>query len=94
MATASGLINALIDDETGQTLEYKQLISDPKTKALWSTSAANEFGRLAQGIDDHVIGTDTIKLITVKDLPAGRRPTYGRFVCDIHPQKRKHTEPD
>ena len=54
---------AVIDEETGESLEYRDLMKLPKYKNIWSTSLANEFGRLAQGICD-VPGTDTIFFIS------------------------------
>lgn len=36
----------------------------PQFKEIWSTSSANEFGRLAQGIGGRIKGTDTIKFVT------------------------------
>ena len=41
---------AVTDDVTGEQLEYRQLISNPKYKEIWTKSGANEFGRLAQGV--------------------------------------------
>jgi hypothetical protein len=35
---------------TGKSMEYRQLISDLATKVAWQQSAANKFGRLAQGV--------------------------------------------
>ena len=44
--------NAVMDPDTGQQLEYKQLINHPDSKLCqtWQDSSANEFGRLAQGV--------------------------------------------
>jgi hypothetical protein len=42
------------DNETGEYLNYQQLIRNPKHKEIWSKSAANEFGRLAQGVGGRV----------------------------------------
>ena len=50
---------AVIDEETGESLEYRDLMKLPKYKDMWSTSLANEFERLAPGICN-VPGTDTI----------------------------------
>ena len=61
-------------------MEYRELITNPETRDTWMSSAANEFNRLAKG-------TNTIKFIRHNDVPKGRMPTYGRFVCDIRPQK-------
>jgi len=51
-------------------------------------SFANELGRLAQGIRD-AEGTNTIKFIQRSQVPAGRKVTYGRLVCDHRPQKKE-----
>ncbi len=48
------------NNKTGQYLNYRQLIRDPKHKEIWSTSAANKLGRLAQGVGERVNGTNTI----------------------------------
>eukprot|EP00957_Ditylum_brightwellii_P020398 1538424-Ditylum_brightwellii.AAC.1 len=42
--------NAVIDEETGQPLDYRYLIQDPKYQKIWATSCTNKFGRLAQGV--------------------------------------------
>eukprot|EP00804_Cyclotella_cryptica_P014695 CCRYP_012698-RA/>CCRYP_012698-RA protein AED:0.35 eAED:0.35 QI:0/-1/0/1/-1/1/1/0/352 len=61
----------VLDEDTGQSLEHKQLRGHPKHKATWDTSCANELGRLCQGIGKHtthphkkrIQGTNTFKLI-------------------------------
>jgi hypothetical protein len=40
----------VLDVETGKLLEYRALLKHPRFKEAWSISAANEFGRLAQGV--------------------------------------------
>jgi len=81
--------NAIINPETGKSMEYRDLIRDPTTKAAWLTSSANEFGHLAQGIGGRVQGTDTIFFIPRDKVPQGRKPTYARFVCTYRPQKNE-----
>ena len=52
--------------------------------------AANEFGRLAQGLKDgRVKGTNTISFIMKNKIPHDRRKdvTYGSFSCDMKPNK-------
>jgi hypothetical protein len=68
-------------------MEYRQLITDPETKAVWTRSAANEISRLAQGVGNRMKGTNTIRFIPVTEVPQGRKATYGRFVCTVRPQK-------
>ena len=53
---------AVIDEDTGKALEYRDLIKKDKYRDIWSTSLANEIGRLAQGIRN-VKGTNTIIVI-------------------------------
>jgi hypothetical protein len=41
--------NAVINQDTGASLEYRHLIQDETTFPVWKAEA-NEFGRLAQGV--------------------------------------------
>lgn len=59
----------VLDPDTGQLLEYRQLLRHPKFKDAWNILAANEFGRLAQGIKGRVTTTDTIKFVHKSDIP-------------------------
>jgi hypothetical protein len=78
--------NAIIDKESGKALGYHDLLKMPAWKNLITTSSANEFGRLTQGIRD-IKGTETMKWIKVSQVPSGCTATYARFVCDYRPQK-------
>ena len=74
--------------ETSRSMEYKDIITDPSTRATWLHSAANEFGRLAQGLPDkRVEPTNTMFFIPFSQVPKHKRPTYARFVCSYRPQK-------
>ena len=53
---------AVIDEETGKALEYRDLIKLEKYKNVWEMSYANELGRLTQGIRD-IPGTNTMFFI-------------------------------
>jgi hypothetical protein len=79
----------VLDPETGQLLEYRQLLHHPKFKEAWSISAANEFGRLAQGIKGRVKATDTIKFMRKSEIPTDRLKdvTYIKFVCQVQTEK-------
>ncbi len=79
------------DNKMGQHLNYRQLIRDSKHKEIWSTSAANKFGRLAQEVGGRVKGTNTIFFIC-KDQVAKDRikdVTYGSYCCEIKQNKDK-----
>ena len=58
-----GAANSVLDQETGKLLEYRQLLKHERFKEVWNRSAADEFGRLAQGIGGRIKGTDTIRFI-------------------------------
>ena len=55
---------AVMDEQTGRLIKYKQVMRDSKYKKKWSTSSANEFGRLANGVGNCIKNpTNTIKFI-------------------------------
>ena len=80
---------AIIDDKTGQRLEYRDLIKRPKLRDTWFKSLVNELGRLVQGIRD-TKGTDTIVFIPKSEIPQDRQKdvTCGRIVVDYRPGKK------
>ena len=69
---------AIIDETTGESLEYRDLIKRPDLRDVWFHSLANELGRLAQGIRD-IKGTNTIFFIPKSGIPKDRlrEVTYG-----------------
>jgi hypothetical protein len=81
--------NSVLDYETGQLLEYRQLLKHPKYAKAWNLSAANEFGRLAQGVAGRVKGTNTIHFIRKEEIPPDRLRdvTYIKFVCTVRTEK-------
>jgi hypothetical protein len=52
--------NAVIHPTTGANMEYRGLIADKETLPTWDRAAANEFGRLAQGVGGSIEGSSTI----------------------------------
>ncbi len=52
------MANAVIG-ENGELLEYKHLITNPKTRRIWSFLYGNEIGQLAQGMPRCSTGTNT-----------------------------------
>jgi hypothetical protein len=82
---------AVMDAETGKLLNYRQLMRDPKYQKDWSTSSANEFGRLANGVGGRIKDpTNTIKFIRRSEIPGNRKKdvTYGQFVCSVRPENK------
>ena len=81
--------NAVMDDKTGDMLEYRQLIKGAKYRDMWSKAFEKEIGRLAQGQKGVVEGTNSIFFMSYGDVPADRRKdvTYARIVADYRLQK-------
>ena len=76
-----------INPDTNQPAEYLEL-SRCSEGEEWIKSASEEFGRLAQGNGTTVTeGTDTIRFIHLKDIPAGKTPTYLKMVVADRPEK-------
>ncbi|EJK53189.1 hypothetical protein THAOC_27429, partial [Thalassiosira oceanica] len=60
---------------------------DPATKTTWTRSAANEFGRLANGVGGRIKQdpTSTIKFIPRDSVPSEMFQQYGKFECQHRP---------
>ena len=86
-------VMAVMDKTTGKMLKYRQLIThpDPEVQKAWLCSAANEYGRLAQGVSGRVKGTDKIQFIRKDKVPANRQKDvmYGMFQCNKRPEKKE-----
>jgi hypothetical protein len=81
------MANSVINEDTGARLEYRHLIQNDSAFTVWNKSAANEFGRLAQGVGVRIEGSNTFFFIPRQAVPKGKIITYGRFVVDIRPNK-------
>jgi hypothetical protein len=81
--------NAVMDDETGDMLEYRQLIKRPKFRDTWSKAFGKEIGRLAQGQKGIVEGTNAIFFKSMDEVPPERRKdiTYARICANYRPEK-------
>ena len=73
---------AVLDNDTGDLLEYRQLVKIPKYKEVWSQSFAKAIRRLADT-------TKTIRFVNKHQILQGGRKeiTYGRIVCDYRSEK-------
>ncbi len=82
--------HAVLDQETGELLEYRRLLKHPRFKEVWNRSAADEFGKLAQGIGGRIKGTNTMQFVHKKDIPIDRLKdvTYIKFVCAVRTEKK------
>eukprot|EP00804_Cyclotella_cryptica_P031066 CCRYP_015981-RA/>CCRYP_015981-RA protein AED:0.30 eAED:0.30 QI:0/0/0/1/1/1/3/0/511 len=82
-------LSAILDTDTGELLEYRHLIKNPKYCTIWKNAYGKELGRLAQGIPGTVKGTNTIVFIAYNEIPPQRRKdvTYGRIVANYRPEK-------
>ena len=71
-------------------MEYRHLMKSPKYREIYGRAYGNELGRLAQGMEGRIAGTNTIFCIDKKDIPAARwrDVTYGRIVVSLRPEKK------
>ena len=78
--------NAVIDGETGEIMEYRHLLKNPKHRERWQKAFSREIRRLATV-------TETIKFVLMSEIPKDRLKdqTYARIVADERPEK---PEPD
>ena len=78
--------NAVIDGETGEIMEYRHLLKNPKHCERWQRAFGREIRRLATT-------TETIKFVLLSEIPRDRLKdqTYARIVADERPEK---PEPD
>ena len=84
MAWFCEMANAVIGDN-GELLEYKHLIANPKTRAIWSHSYGNEIGRLTQGMPGRNTGTNTI--FFHQERPGTKGTSQGR---NVRPNNNPH----
>jgi hypothetical protein len=75
------MTNSVMNEDTGASLEYHHLIKDDSTFTVWNKAAANEFGRLAQGVGYRIEGSNTIFFIPRQAVPKGK------IIMDIRPNK-------
>jgi hypothetical protein len=82
------MANSVIGDN-GELLEYRHLVSNPKTRSTWTHSYGNEVGRLAQGMPGLNTGTNTIFFIQKDQVPRDRAKdvTYGLITTLIRSEK-------
>ena len=75
--------HSILDDDTGDLLEYRHLMKHPKYKDTWTKSFSKEIRRLATT-------TETIFFLTKPEIPEERRKdiTYGRIVCTYRSEKK------
>eukprot|EP00956_Cyclotella_meneghiniana_P010727 scaffold15031_cov47-Cyclotella_meneghiniana.AAC.1 len=81
--------NAVMDEDTGEMLEYRHLIKRPKYRDTWSKAFGKEIGRLAQGQKGVVEGTNALFFIPRSEVPPerGRDITYTRICANYRPEK-------
>ena len=69
-------------EKKGKQLEYRHLIQDPATKAVWNPAMATEVDRL--------VSTETTRFSKKKNIPQGEKAVYTILVVDMRPNKAVH----
>ena len=84
------VLNAMLDEETGEMMEYQHLIGNSEYREIWDKSYENELGQLAQGMPGRVDRTNKLCVIDKQDIPSIRLwdVTYGRILVSYWPEKK------
>jgi hypothetical protein len=82
------ILNAVLNKDTGELMEMRELLHNLKYSNLWGKSYTKELRHLAQGIPG-TKGTDTIVFIKYDEIPLDQRQniTYGKTVVTYWPEK-------
>ena len=88
------MINTVLNEQTGELMEYRQVMKNPKYRTLYETEYSKELGRLAQGMPEQAEGTDAIFFIEKISVPVyrWRDITYVREVVHYRPENTTLTE--
>jgi hypothetical protein len=83
------MLQAVLNKSTGQLMEMRHLLINPKYKEFWGKLHTKELARLAQGIPGISKGTNTIISIKREEIPADRccDTTYARVCVNYRPEK-------
>jgi hypothetical protein len=83
------MLHAVLNNETGELMEYRHLVANPKYRDTWKNVYGKELGRLAQGLPGIVNSTNTIAFIHKTSVPTERwkNITYGCIVANFCPEK-------
>ena len=82
---ASSIIHRLLhiyNKQAGKKETLRPLLKNDLTNPIWTKASSNEYGRLMNGNDACILGTNTMEPIALHDIPAHRQVTYGSMVCD------------
>jgi hypothetical protein len=82
------MLNAVLNNDTGELMEMHHLLCNPKYTELWGKLYTKELGRLAQGVSG-TNGIDTIVFIRYNKIPLNRRRhiTYRKTVATYRQEK-------
>ena len=81
------MINTVLNQETGEMMEYRQVMKNPKYQELYEKVYAKELVCLAQGIPGLADGTESIFFIDKNNVLSDRCKdvTYGKIVVNYRP---------
>jgi hypothetical protein len=81
---------AVICPYTGKSLKHQELVRLLRYKIIWIRSTSNNIGRLAQGLQLGIKGTNITRSIHKCDVPVGGKFSYGSFVVDVKEHKEEN----
>ncbi len=82
------MLNAVLNKDTGELMEMRHLLRNPKYTESWGKLYTKELRQLAQGVSG-TKGTDTIVFSRYNEIPLNRRRhiTYRKTVVTYRPEK-------
>ena len=78
------MLSTVLDKDTGELIEYRNIMKNPKYRPLYRNYYAKEIGRLTQGMPSLLEGNNPMVFIkkTAVTAERWRDVTYGRIVVD------------
>ena len=82
------MLNAVLSKDTGNLMEMRHFLQNPKYSELWGKLYMKELGRLTQGVPG-TAGTDTIVFIPYNSIPLDcrRHIIFEKTVVTYRPEK-------
>ena len=88
------IANPVLDQSSGKTLEFRDLINhpDPAIREVWSNAFCNELGRLTQGYKNQVQFTNCCKFIKHSEIPTHKKKLMPELLVKFdHRKMKNHT---
>ena len=76
-------INAVIDPDTGEILQYKDLVQSKEKRDHGKTDYQKNLDDLQKYFRESKKGTNNIRFVTHKNIPLGHTVTYAHIIFEV-----------